>query len=44
LSLESPRAKRMMNRFEARHPRFAAQLEEARIRAARWGRRLIHRR
>lgn len=44
LSLESPWAKRMMLRFEARYPRSAAKFEEARVKAAHWARRLIHRR
>jgi uncharacterized membrane protein YbaN (DUF454 family) len=40
LSLELPWAKRLMNRFAARHPTYAARLENARIRAARVARRL----
>lgn len=44
LSLESPWAKRLMQRFEARYPRSAAKFEEARVKAAHWARRLIHRR
>jgi uncharacterized membrane protein YbaN (DUF454 family) len=36
LSLESPWAKRLMDRFAARHPKFAAKLEESREQATRW--------
>jgi uncharacterized membrane protein YbaN (DUF454 family) len=44
LSLESPWAKRLMERFAARHPAYAAKLENARLRAARVARRLYRRR
>ncbi len=43
LSLESPLAKRLMQRFEARYPRSAAIFEEARVKAAQRARRILRR-
>ena len=43
LSLESPRARRMMDKLRRRYPKLGATLEEARLRAARYARKIRRR-
>jgi uncharacterized membrane protein YbaN (DUF454 family) len=44
LSLESPMVKRLMDRFAARHPKFAAKIEDMREQAMRWVHRIAGKR
>ena len=44
LSLESPWARRLMDKMQRRYPKLGATLEEARLRAARYARKIRRRR